>query len=347
MRNLWFLFIFILYSIFSFSKDISFKFNVPVGKIEYFKMNDLNTQSQDFYDSTVTLKLDKTEYYFLFTSENYSSIQKVIDVDKVTQPLEINFYKNETSIVKGKVKSDDSVLGDVQLYFTDAKNHTFNFSTNIYGEYVAYLPPGNYKVSIRKSGYISKDNEEIIYDFSYKAIPYVLNFSLEELPSFIQGHIIDENGLAIPFPEVSIKSGNNITKVIGDNEGIFKLPVKSGIISILGQKKGFLQNGVVKKIDRNVFINNIEIQLTRARYSITGTVLNDTQALKNIKLELVGEDFNKIASTVSSENGFFEFYKISGEQKVFILVFKDNKIIKKSELINLNQDINNFNILIK
>lgn len=58
------------------------------------------------------------------------------------------------------------------------------------------------------------------------------------------------------------------------------------------------------------------------------------------------EDYDKITTTTTNENGFFEFYKIPGNQKVFILISEKNKPIKKSNLIDLNRDIRNFNILL-
>lgn len=346
MRKLYFLFIFILTTSLIFSKDILFNFNLPVGKIEYFKAGDLNTQAQNFYEGSITLDLDKEEYYFLFTSEGYPSIEKVIDIKNISSPVEINFSKEEFSKVKGRVKSHDSALGGVVLSFINAENHSYNFETNIYGEYVAYLPPGNYKVTAKREGYILEGQENIVYDFSNKNIPHSLDLSLLELPSYIQGHVVDENDTAIPFPNITIKNGEVITRVTGDELGIFKFPVKSGIVTILCQKKGFIQNGVVKKIEKNSFVSNIEVKLTRTRYSITGVVMDNTKALKDIKLQLMSEDYNKIATTTSSENGFFEFYKIPGDQKVFIVISENNKIIKKSENINLNQDIKNFNILL-
>jgi hypothetical protein len=65
-----------------------------------------------------------------------------------------------------------------------------------------------------------------------------------------------------------------------------------------------------------------------------------------MELQLVNEDNSKITTIFSDENGSFEFYKIPGNRKVFILVIKDGKILKKSELITLDNDIKNFNIIL-
>lgn len=79
---------------------------------------------------------------------------------------------------------------------------------------------------------------------------------------------------------------------------------------------------------------------------LTGIVTNGIKALDKVELQLVNEDNSKITTTYSDENGYFEFYKIPSNRKVFILVLKDNKILKKTELIDLNKDIKDFNIIL-
>ena len=64
---------------------------------------------------------------------------------------------------------------------------------------------------------------------------------------------------------------------------MFKFPVNSGIITILAQKNSFFQNGVVRKIEKNSSITNIEIPLSKIRYSITGIVTNGIKALDKIR----------------------------------------------------------------
>lgn len=346
MRKFCFLFIFI--SIFNliFSKNIIFNFNVPKGKIEYFKAGDIYTQTQEFYEGNIELELEEEEYYFLFTSKDYSSIQKIINFKEENGPIQMEFKKNEAAIIKGKVKCNDTLLGDVTISFIDAKNHSFNFSSDLFGNFTAQIPPGNYKVNAVKNGFILKESENIIYDFTSKNNNYNIELTLEELPSFIRGQVIDEKGLAISNPQLSIKNGSNITRITGDNSGFFSLPVESGIVTILAEKDGYLQNGVVRKIERNSSIINIEIPLTQNRFSITGTVIDDVKALLGVQLQLMTEDYDKITTTTTNENGFFEFYKIPGNQKVFILISEKNKPIKKSNLIDLNKDIRNFNILL-
>ncbi len=346
MRKFYFLFIFIGCFYSTLAKEITFNFNVPVGKIEYFKSEDTNTQAQEFFNGSTTLNLEEKEYYFLFSAEGYPSIQKNLDIKNSSAVDNIIFNQENSVTVKGNIKNRDAKLGGVKISFTDVNNHSYNFISDLYGNYTAYLPPGNYKVSAERSGYTQNSGLGIIYEFTKRTTPYSLNFELTELPSYVQGHVVDSEGLPIPFPTISIKNGSKIIKLTGDKLGFFKLPVDSGIITILCQKKGYIQNGTVRKIEKNSFTSNIEIALKRSAYSITGVVTDSTKALRGIKLQLLGQDYKKIATTTTSENGFFEFYKIPGDRKVFIVITVDNKIIKKTDLIDLDKDIKNFNILL-
>ena len=248
--------------------------------------------------------------------------------------------------LKGIVKNNSSNLGNVNISFTNSENKSFHFSTDIFGEFIAYLPPNNYSINAERFGYTLDKKNKIIYNFSSARKTYSLELNLIELPCFIQGKVIDENNHSIPYPKIFIKNGENIIQGEGDEFGMFKFPVNSGIITILAQKNSFFQNGVVRKIEKNSSITNIEIPLSKIRYSITGIVSNGIKALDKVELQLVNEDNSKITTTYSDENGYFEFYKIPSNRKVFILVLKDNKILKKTELIDLNKDIKDFNIIL-
>lgn len=346
MRKIILVILFINLFFITFSKNITFNFNTSTGKVEYFKAGDLNTQSNYFYDGTLTLDLEKDEYYFLLSNEDFPPIQKIIDVKTTENPIDIVFTKENYICVKGIVKNNSSNLGNVNVSFTNSENKSFHFSTDIFGEFIAYLPPNNYSINAERFGYTLDKKNKIIYNFSSARKTYSLELNLIELPCFIQGKVIDENNHSIPYPKIFIKNGENIIQGEGDEFGMFKFPVNSGIITILAQKNSFFQNGVVRKIEKNSSITNIEIPLSKIRYSITGIVTNGIKALDKIELQLVNEDNSKITTTYSDENGYFEFYEIPSNRKVFILVLKDNKILKKTELIDLNKDIKDFNIIL-
>lgn len=346
MRKILLILLFINLFLITFSKNITFNFNTTTGKVEYFKAGDLNTQSNYFYEGSITLDLENEEYYFLISNPNYPVIQKVINIKNIEQPIDIVFSKDDYTCVKGVVKNKSSNLGNVTVSFTNAENKSFNFSTNIFGEFTAYLPPDNYSINTERFGYTLDKKNKIIYNFSSTVKPYSLELNLIELPCFIQGKVIDENNRAIPFPKLFVKNGENIIQGEGDEFGMFKFPVDSGIITVLAQKHSFLQNGIVRKIEKNSSITNIEITLSKIRYTITGVVTDGIKALDKIELQLINEDNSKITTVYSDENGYFEFYKIPGNREVSILVLKNNKILKKTELINLDKDIQNFNIIL-
>lgn len=346
MRKSFFLFIFIVLNVLSFSKEITFNFNRPTGKIEFFKAGDINTTSLSFYEGSATLDLDKKEYYFLFTSEEFPAIEKVIDIKNTSAPIEINFSKENHVVVKGSIKSGEANIGDVKISFINSENLSYNFTSDIFGNFTAIIPPGKYSIKVERFGYSLADKSSLIYDFSQRVKPYEVKLNLSELPSMIQGRVIDENGNSIPFTHLSVKNGANIFQTSSDDFGMFKFPVKSGIVTILAQKDGYTQNGVVRTIEKDSSITNIEIPLTREKYSISGVVTNGVKALPNVELQLMGEDLNKITSTRTDENGYFEFYKISGNIQVSIYLLENNKVIKKSDTIQLNKDFRNFNIIV-
>lgn len=83
MRRAFFVLLFINLFLITFSKNITFNFNTPTGQVEYFKAGDLHTESNYFYDGTLTLDLEEKEYYFLLSNEDFPPIQKVIDLKNV------------------------------------------------------------------------------------------------------------------------------------------------------------------------------------------------------------------------------------------------------------------------
>lgn len=346
MRRTFFLFFFINFFLIAFSKNITFNFNTPKGKIEYFKAGDINTQSNYFYDGTLTLDLKEEEYYFLLTSEDFSPIQKIINIKTVNNPIQISFTKDNYVCIEGKVTSDYSNIGNVIVSFINSENKSFNFTTDIFGKFTAYVPAGNYSVEANRFGYTLNKKNKIIYSFTSTKKPYSLDLNLIELPCFIQGKVVDEDGHTIPYPKLFIKNGGNIIQGEGDEFGMFKFPVDSGIVTILAQKYSFLQNGVVRKIEKNSSITNIEITLSKVRYNISGTIVDGIKALPGMELQLVNEDNSKITTVYSDETGNFEFYKIPGNRTVFILVLNKGKILKKTQLITLDKNIKDFNIIL-
>lgn len=329
-----------------FSKNIDINFNVPKGKVLFYKYGDENTQEALFYNGHISLNLDDKEYSFLFSTSGYPIIEKNINIKEVTSPININFKRSDTVTVKGNIKNGELNIGGAQITFMDSENHGYNFSTDLFGNFTAYIPKGNYRVYVDKTGYSLNKKNAIVYQFLNPARSYNLDLNLKELPSFVKGQAIDENGNSIPYPEVSFKIGTDIVKITGDEFGMFKLNVNPGIITILCEKEGYTQNGTVRNIEKDSSITNIEIPLTRVRATISGIVTDGVRPIRGARVILRDNDFNKISSVKTDENGFYEFYKIPSRKDVFITVMDNNKVLKRSENFNLENDIKNFNLIL-
>lgn len=337
----------LLFNIIIFGKDVEINFNIPVGKAIFSVEGDTATQEAAFYNGTLKLNLENKVYSFIFSAPDYPLIQKKIDVKSLSSPIPIYFSKQNSVTIKGSVKSGNSNIGAAKVIFTNSQNLSYNATTDIYGNFIAHIPKGNYKISIdRKDFKIDKKNS-IIYEFLNPNIPYYVNIDLNKIPSFIRGQAVDENGDSIPYPEFSIKTESDTLKIKGDEFGIFELKLKPGIITILGQKDGYIENGLVRNVEKNSSITNIEIQLTRIKSTISGIVTNGVKPLRNTTVVLRDKDFNKIASTKTNNDGFYEFYKIPSRKKVFITVMENNKVLLKSDTFDLDKDIKDYNLILE
>lgn len=346
MKKLYIFFILFLLTTASFAEYLNITFNVPKGKILFNNIEKKDILSASFFDGELQLELERGEYSFIFTAEGYPLVRKNIKIEDSQQDLNIIFTRENSSIVKGKVTSNGLNLGSTHVSFTNSENISYNFISNILGEFTAYLPKGKYKITAERIGYSLNKKNSIIYDFTNTTLPYNIKLELDELPSSISGRAVDELGNSIPYPKFTFKNGNNFFSITGDEFGMFRTPVSSGIVTVIAQKPGYLQNGIVRKIENNSSITNIEIPLTREKYSISGIVTDGIKALKNVEVELRGEDLEKIASTTTDENGFYEFYKFPSNLKVFVGVSENKKLIKRSEVIDLNKNFTNFNLIL-
>ena len=339
--------LFILFNLTVFPKEIDINFNVPVGKAIFSEKNSTNTQEIDFYDGHVKLNLENKEYFFIFSAPNYPLIQRDIDIRTTTSPISIYFTKENSVTVSGNIKSGNSNIGAAKVIFTNSKNLSYNATTDIFGNFKINIPKGNYKVNVdRKDFKINKKNS-IIYQFTNPSRPYFINIDLNKIPSFIRGQAVDENGDSIPYPEFSIKTENDTLKVVGNEFGIFELDIKPGIITILGQKDGYVENGVVKNIEKNSSITNIEIKLTRIKSTISGIVTDGVKPMTKATVVLRDKDFNKISSTKTNDDGFYEFYKVPSKKEAFITVMENNKILLQTDTFDLENDIKDYNLILE
>ncbi len=336
----------ILINIISFSKNIDFNFNIPTGKILYYKDGAENSGEALFYDGHTQLNLEEKNYSFVFSTPEYPMIQKDINIKEVNEPININFTRNDTVKIKGNVKSGELNIGAAKITLYNSKNIGYNFTTDLFGNFTAYVPKGNYRIHVERKDYTLDKKNAIVYQFTNPAIPYTVNINLHQIPSFIKGQAVDEHGNSIPYPIVSIKLGTEIKKITGDEFGMFELKLKPGIVTIMCEKEGYTENGTIRNVEKNTSVTNIEIQLTRIRSSISGIVTDGVKPIRGAKVFLRDNDFNKISTTKTDENGFYEFYKIPSRKNVFITVMDNNKVLKRSESFDLDHDIKNFNLIL-
>ena len=329
-----------------FPKNVDINFNIPKGKVLFYKYGAENTQEALFYDGHLSLKLEDKPYSFVFSTPGYPIIEKNLNVKELKSPITINFKRSDTVVVKGNIRNGELNVGAAKVTFMDSQNIGYNFVSDIFGNFTAYIPKGNYRVYVDKTGYSLNKRNAIVYQFLNPALDYKLNLNLKELPSFIKGQAVDENGNSIPYPEVSLKIGTEIVKIKGDEFGMFKMDIDPGIITILCEKEGYTQNGTVRNVEKDSSITNIEIPLTRIRASISGIVTDGIKPIRGAKVVLRDSDFNKISSVKTDENGFYEFYKIPSRKDVFVTVMDNNKVLKRSENFDLEHDIKNFNLIL-
>lgn len=341
MKKIVFLFFLITYT-FTYTKNINFIFNVPTGKIYYQNIDTTNNGSIDFYEKNTIITLKDGRYNLSFTTENYSPVEIEIDTDSITAPVYINFSNNTSVFISGTLTSKGKNIGYQEVEFINANNHHFTLKSDILGKFSGYLPKGKYKIKIEKNGY--KNNPEL---HNLNADTYNLKIELEEVESFIRGVVVDSNGNNIPYPNITIRNNGKIYNITGDEFGIFTQNVNAGIISILVDKDGYNQNGIVRAIDKNSSITNITIPLVKNKFTISGTLTDSIAPLKNIKIDLRDEDYKKIATTTTNENGFFEFYKLDSYKNVFLTISKGKKLLYASPLITLEENIKNFNIFLE
>lgn len=341
MKKIVFLFFLISFT-FTYAKNINIIFNVPTGKIYYQNIESTDNGSIDFYEKNTTIPLKDGKYRISFTTKNYSPIEMEIDTASITAPININFSNNDSVYIRGKLTSKGKNIGHQEIEFVNASNQHFILTSDILGDFSGYLPKGKYKIKVEKNGYKSN------LDFhNLNTNIYTLKIELEETESFIRGIVVDNNGNNLPYPNVTIRNNGKIYNITGDKFGIFTQNVDAGILSILVDKDGYERNGIVRAIDRNSSITNIEIPLTKNKFTLSGTLTNSIAPLKNIRIDLRDEDYKKIATTTTSENGFFEFYKLNSYKNVFITISKGKKLLYASPLINLEENIRNFNIFLE
>ncbi|WP_319369871.1 carboxypeptidase-like regulatory domain-containing protein [uncultured Ilyobacter sp.] len=258
----------------------------------------------------------------------------------------LNFFIKPLEVfVDGFLKINDMYLGGADIIFTDVENNSYTLTSDFSGKFSGNVPPKKYKLSIKKFGYFLKEDNQLIYDFTDENNKFSLNLELEEAPSFIEGRIIDDRNSPVPYAEIVIKDGDIEKKSFADSFGRFRGTAKSGLVLIRVDKDGFFSNGLVRRIEKFSTISNLEIQLKRKLYKVSGVLSDGVKPIKSQKIDLISPGGKRIASTLSGENGYFEFLDIPATDifKVSVKI-SDFKPYSSPE-ISLKEDINNFNII--
>lgn len=339
-------FLLLFLTISSFSRDISIKFNTLKGNVKYYKLGDKETKSMDFFNGEAKFSLKDGEYIFLFTSPEYAPIEKSIDTKKENN-FSIKFSKADTVIVTGTVQADNMNIGGTEISFINSRNKGYTVTTDFLGKFTAYIPKGEYRIKTNKFGYSLDKKNALVYQFYSTGKPYNIIINLHEISSFIEGRVIDEKGSPISKAEITVKNGTETSKIETDEFGKFRKRVDAGIVTLICKKNGFIQNGLIRKIDRQSSITNLEIILNKSKFNVEGVVTDGVKALINIPVTLHDEDINKISTVLSNENGYYEFNGIEGDKDVFISISDPNYKRFKTPLFRLDKNINDKNLILE
>lgn len=248
-------------------------------------------------------------------------------------------------IVNGKVKYKNETIGNTYIMFIDALNTIYDTKSDIYGNYSINIPEGSYRINIKKDNFMIKQREIEIFDiFTNKNIDINLSFA----DSYIEGLIVDENEKPLSFMPVQIKNNDSHFTVMTDNNGYFSSYISSGITSILAIQNGYIETGDIRYINKNSSIKNLKIKLKGKKFFLKGIVSDGIKSLSNVQVSIHDEFFNKIASTVSDEKGYYQFDRVNIEKNAHLFVNIPNyEIFKSPEITLTNKTANNrYNIIL-
>ncbi|MGL6154765.1 MAG: hypothetical protein ACRC0W_06485 [Cetobacterium sp.] len=263
-----------------------------------------------------------------------------------SQNNEISSYE-KTIKIQGVVFDGNYSIGNATISFINSENIVFNTKSDFAGNFNITLPKNRYRILGEKYGYEMVKDQNTFYDFTRKKDNYSLDILLKQIPSIIEGRVLDEDGNPIKNAKITIKSKENLDVIKSDNFGMFRLEVPMGLISIFAEKNGYFGNGTAILLESESLRNNIAINLQRKFFSISGVLTNSVESLGNKTIYLIDSNNKKIlGKTVTSPIGYYEFLNIPGQSKVKIVVdIKEYKKFSSDEII-VNSNINKFNIFL-
>ena len=280
------------------------------GKIiEKIKLGD-SFSSVELEDGVYDFKVENKFYNDLFfrgiklNSESNKNI--VISIP----PIEVT--------VNGVIKNKDQFIGGTKIKFIDVNNNVYETISNFAGEFSTKLPPQKYKIVLSKPGFVIREDQNLIYDFTTPKKTYNLTLNTTELFSNVQGIVVDKNNDPISNAKITVKSGENIVNLKSDDFGNFSTSILPGLLFIKVEKDGYKSFGMVKKLERFSSLSGQKIILEPYLSNISGTISNSFYPLSNIHLVLRNTKGEMVANAISNENGYYEFPDLNINQKYYI-----------------------------
>ena len=172
------IFFWFLINIAAFSREVNLNFNVENGEIYFFNEKDLKVQNASFYNGGIKLNLEDEVYNFTFMSPSYPRINKRINIAGLKGNLNIEFSHKNSVMIQGNIHSGNLNIGKAKVTFTDSKNVGYDFETDIFGNFTAYLEKGKYRISTDRIDYKLTPKNQIIYNFTNSKVPYKVSIDL-------------------------------------------------------------------------------------------------------------------------------------------------------------------------
>jgi hypothetical protein len=254
--------------------------------------------------------------------------------------------KESYSIISGTVSTSGSLLGGVNVVFSDANDNSYNSITTIAGLYSVKLPAGNYKVTIEKDGYRPISNSILSINKMVSNNNYTMNFALEEIPSIITGKVTTLSGHPVSNAKITVKLEKVESVFYTNEDGSYKIQSMSGLLMIKVEKKGIKSRGVVKMLNRFSTLTGVDFKVEEIVSSIEGSITDGSTPLSNIQVQLFSEG-KLIKSVISKQDGSFSFESLPSFKKYKIIIENINYLKYISTDIELTASFfKDFNIIL-
>ncbi|BDU49793.1 carboxypeptidase-like regulatory domain-containing protein [Haliovirga abyssi] len=316
--------------------------------IKLFNLKNELINSFKIEDKFYKIKLN----YGIYNIEVSNNIGKNVTFKKIElsensdSNIFLSLQKLEATIT-GTIKDKNNLIGGAVISFINNENK-FSTTSDIDGTFTIKVPAIKYNITIFKSGYRISKNQNLTINYLESNKKYKLNFSIEEIPSIIKGVITHLNGEPIDKAKITLRNNSEEKYFFTNKKGEYSAEINSGLIFIKVEKDGFKSKGTVKNVNKYSTLSGLDFKLEQIYSSIKGTLTNGINPLENIKITLINLDNNSKTTTLSSQNGSFQFDSVPILNTYTIEIDNKNytKYINKKFSIN-NNEVKIFNILLK